>query len=254
MNYIFDVEVAREYGVNEAIFISNLQFWIAKNKANGIHYHGNRTWTYNSNKAYQSLFPFWSADQLRTVIKHLIDKQVIMTGNYNENKYDRTLWYAFVDEQKWICDIANVDLGKIPNGFGENPKPIPDINTNNKQVIIKEKNKEKKRQAREEEIKKALEENQMYGNWQSVIDTFIDYRAERKKPLTSKGLILMVRKLKELTGGDIDLAEQIIEQSIINGWQGLFPLQNNRTGVKGKSFIADNYNAAMTYSEKNPFD
>ena len=52
MNYIFDVEVAREYGVNEAIFISNLQFWIAKNKANGIHYHGNRTWTYNSNKAY----------------------------------------------------------------------------------------------------------------------------------------------------------------------------------------------------------
>ena len=52
MDYSFDIEVAQQYGVNEAIMIKNLQFWIMKNKANGKHFHDGHTWTYNSVAAF----------------------------------------------------------------------------------------------------------------------------------------------------------------------------------------------------------
>ena len=60
MDYSFNAEIAQIYGVDEAVFIHNLYWWIAKNEANGRHYYDGRTWTYNTMKAFSTLFPFWS--------------------------------------------------------------------------------------------------------------------------------------------------------------------------------------------------
>ena len=45
MNFHFDGAVAEMYGVDGAVFISRLQFWIEKNAANDRHYHEGRYWT-----------------------------------------------------------------------------------------------------------------------------------------------------------------------------------------------------------------
>jgi hypothetical protein len=124
MEHSFDIEVAQEYGIAEAIFIKHFQFWIAKNKANGSHQHNNRTWTYNSNKAFAELFPYLSTQSIRTALKHLTERGVIVTGNYNDNPYIKTLWYAFADENKWICQFQQTDLLKSTNGFVKNDKCI----------------------------------------------------------------------------------------------------------------------------------
>lgn len=97
MTYHFDADIAAIYGVDEAIMIQNLSFWIRKNEANGKHFHEGRYWTYNSIEAFTKLFPFWSSRQVRRVLKSLEDKGVIVTGNYNTSAYDRTTWYAFGD-------------------------------------------------------------------------------------------------------------------------------------------------------------
>ena len=97
MTYQFDTELAAIYGVDESIMITNLSFWIRKNEANGKHYHDGRFWTYNSIEAFTKLFPFWTARQIRRILKSLEDKGVIVTGNYNTSAYDRTTWYAFGD-------------------------------------------------------------------------------------------------------------------------------------------------------------
>ena len=99
MEYGFDIEIAEKYGVNEAIMIKNFLFWIAKNKANNKNQHDDRTWTFNSKRAYKELFPFWSDSQIKTILKKLFQKGMLITGNYNKIAYDKTLWYAFVDEQ-----------------------------------------------------------------------------------------------------------------------------------------------------------
>lgn len=124
MIYSFDGAEAREYGVQAAVILSNLRFWIAKNKANGKHYYDGRTWSYNSIKAWGKLYPFFSERQIRYALKKLEDKGVILTGNYNKNAYDRTKWYAITDES--TCENTQNHLTKLSNRRDENVKPIPD--------------------------------------------------------------------------------------------------------------------------------
>lgn len=98
MIHSFDTDHAKAYGPLEAVLIYNTQFWIIKNRANGRHQYEGRTWTYNSIKAFGELFPYLSEKQIRRLIESLIAQKVLMVGNFNSNPYDRTRWFAFVDE------------------------------------------------------------------------------------------------------------------------------------------------------------
>ena len=142
MFYSFDIDVAKEYSVDEAIMIANFQHWIAKNKANNKHFHDGRYWTYSSTKAFTKLFPFWNQRHIELVITNLVNEGVLIKGNYNSTPYDRTCWYAFIDEKKWIYSEDKIDLQKTGNGKTENNQPIPDSKTDNipdnKKEIIKE--------------------------------------------------------------------------------------------------------------------
>lgn len=55
---------------------------------------------------------------------------------------------------------------------------------------------------------------------------YIDFRKERKNPLTETNLEYVIKKLDKITGKDDDLKIKIIQQSLENGWLGLFPLKN----------------------------
>lgn len=137
MNYVFDVKVAKKYGVNEAIMISNFQFWITKNMANNKNYHDGKYWTYNSKRALTELFPFWNEQQIKRILNSLRDKGILMTGNYNKYKYDKTLWYAFVTDEFVHFDQSigrklPMDQSKVTNGMVGSDQPIPDIKPDKK--------------------------------------------------------------------------------------------------------------------------
>lgn len=126
MQHSFDIDIAREYGILEAILLNNLWFWIEKNRANGINYYDDNYWTYNSTRAFNELFPYASQRRIQTALTHLKEEGIITTGNYNKSAYDRTLWYAFTKKGKSImqkCKMENTDL---VNGSDENVTPIPD--------------------------------------------------------------------------------------------------------------------------------
>ena len=153
MEYTFDIMIAQKLGVNEAIIIRNIQFWIEKNKANNKHYYDGRYWTYNSISAFCQIFPFWTRDQIRYILKKLTEKEILISGSFNKNPYDKTLWYSLNDEK--LAELqelesgeklpdpsveipisnnqnSNLDVGNLPHREGENPKPIPDVNTYSK--------------------------------------------------------------------------------------------------------------------------
>lgn len=129
MQHSFDVEIAKEYGLKEAILMNHLWFWIEKNKANEIHYYDGTYWTYNSVKAFNKLFPYLSERQINNTLKTLKDKEIIQTGNYNKSAYDRTMWYAFTKMGVSIMQKCKMEDTKMSNGDVKNVKPIPDINT-----------------------------------------------------------------------------------------------------------------------------
>jgi len=98
MNYHFNVEVAKEHGVDAAIFLENLNFWTLKNVANKSHFKDERFWIYNTQEAWTILFPFWSRQSIRRIISYCVKNNLIVQGNYNKKNYDKTIWYSLSDQ------------------------------------------------------------------------------------------------------------------------------------------------------------
>ncbi len=78
---------------------------------------------------------------------------------------------------------------------------------------------------------------------------YIEMRKQIKKPMTDRVVDLAIKKLHELAAVpfsgamDDELAIQILNQSVMNGWLGLFPLKKDYQGRKGgDTGGADNQN------------
>lgn len=127
--HIFDVRIAKRYGVNCAVILQNIWHWVQKNEANGTNFYDGAYWTYNSTKAFSAQFPYLSQRQIETALKKLRDENIIMTGNYNVVKYDRTLWYAITEKGKCILHSCEMETTETEKPFTQNVEPIPYVNT-----------------------------------------------------------------------------------------------------------------------------
>lgn len=128
MKHIFDVDIALRYGVNAAVLLENIGYWIKRNEANGTNFFDGTYWTFNSRRAYRKLFPYMSERQIDTAFRKLIDDGVLKTGNYNKLAYDRTLWYALTQKGESILHFDGMERPNLQNGFEQNVEPIPDVN------------------------------------------------------------------------------------------------------------------------------
>lgn len=129
MTHQFDVDIAAEYGMLEAVILNNLYFWVMKNEANETNYHDGYYWTYNSVKAFEKLFPYASGRKIRNALKHLEGEEIIATGNYNKSAYDRTMWYTVTEKGISILQKCKMESTKKSNQSCENVEPIPDNKT-----------------------------------------------------------------------------------------------------------------------------
>lgn len=129
MNHSFNIELAMDHSIEEAIMIEHFAFWIQKNQANDKNFFEGCYWTYNSLAAFKEMFPYMSEKKIRTTLDKLKEKRIIKTGNFNKSQYDRTLWYAFDDAGESICRKVGFHLSKTANGSAATGEPIPVTNT-----------------------------------------------------------------------------------------------------------------------------
>ena len=73
-----------------------------------------------------------------------------------------------------------------------------------------------------------------------AIIAFIDYRKSIKKPMSDRAITLLLGKLNKMSNSVQEQIE-ILNQSILNGWQGIFPLKNDSGSGKKASFQGRNY-------------
>lgn len=142
MIHTFDSQIAVEYGVNAAILLQNLHYWIEKNRANEVNFFDGKYWTYNSVKAFRELFPYMSTKAINTALAKLLEAGILVTGNYNQSAYDRTLWYAITERGYSILTKSEIHLPKTENEFAEAEQPIPDNKPNSKPDISNNSQKE----------------------------------------------------------------------------------------------------------------
>jgi hypothetical protein len=147
-HHSFDVYLAAEYGIQEAIMIHHFQHWIGVNmrKKNGKkqNFRNGKWWTYDTIDNIAAHFPYWSKDQVVTIIERLCKgksrfektkkfEPVLIKGNFNKVKYDRTLWYAFANEEKFIkLRNNNSDIVETHNRNCSPTPPIPDTKPDTK--------------------------------------------------------------------------------------------------------------------------
>ena len=142
MNHSFNVEIANEYGVEKAIIVENIAFWVKKNSVNSKHFHDGKNWTYNSAKAFSELFPYWNTKKINRLLNDLVKDGALISGNYNKVRFDQTKWYTiakdsicqkydihFSDLENGVPESGNSEFPDLENGVPKNEKPIPDINT-----------------------------------------------------------------------------------------------------------------------------
>lgn len=137
--HFFSTKLAKRFGIEAAIMIENLFYWIDKNAANNVHYYDGSYWTYNSVQAFSKLFDYMNITKINRVLDFLEGKEkepkdgksdkklikIIKSGNYNKSKMDRTKWYAFTEEGLEILKECGYELSKNnsakrTNAFSQN--------------------------------------------------------------------------------------------------------------------------------------
>lgn len=129
MTFSFDENIAVKYGINEAILLNELAFWIKLNTANKRNFYEGRYWTYNSISALADVFPFWSRETIKRTLSHLKDENLILVGDFGNDRFKRVNYYSLSDKGMEIMWIAHTR--KAQNEQGSMLKMSQSVDTTN---------------------------------------------------------------------------------------------------------------------------
>jgi hypothetical protein len=112
---VIDKKLAKIIGLNQAMILQQVHYWLELNKKNKINFHEGKHWTYNTINEWQEEFPFWSKETIKRAFNKLRDLGIIQVGNFNVYKMDRTLWYTIDYEKLNECIRSNSLDGDVEN-------------------------------------------------------------------------------------------------------------------------------------------
>lgn len=95
----FDTGIAKLVGVEAATVFNHIVYWLKYNvdKDNDRFIDG-KVWMYETQKQMADFFEFLSEDQISRIVTKLVESGLLIKGNFNKNKFDRTSWYTVADQ------------------------------------------------------------------------------------------------------------------------------------------------------------
>lgn len=142
----FNPALAQIYGVDVAVFLHNIYFWLKHNKAYEKNFYEGRYWTFNSLAAFCEAHPYWSRRQIERIIAACKKNSLLLTGCFNQDRRDRTSWYSLSDKALAYFAERTTEAAGCISPFGEmhntergqsfhqTGTPLPDINPDNSQT------------------------------------------------------------------------------------------------------------------------
>ena len=91
---VISPSIATAIGLNQAIVLQQIHYWININEKEKINNYQGKTWTYNTYKEWQKQIPFFSERTILRTIQKLEKLKILESSNFNKKKYDRTKWYT----------------------------------------------------------------------------------------------------------------------------------------------------------------
>lgn len=263
MNHLFSVEFAVRYGVYESIILTNFVHWIKVNHANNRNFHEGRAWTYNTRKALAEIFPYWSDQQVYRAIQSLIKQGALVTGNYNTDPRDRTMWYTLSTDIYETCIIRNQSVSCSESNSNKfESEQCYNRNTDNKQTDNKQQiininplnppkggdspQRERKGKGKKEEYIRLIDDflpTIQNPEWQELVSEFLHYKIDIGHPLTTpQGVKSFFNRLVRESKDNITTARNFCEMAMANNWQSYHP-------DAGKSFAQQKLEAQKAEKE-----
>lgn len=238
MYMVFDTDVAAEIGLNHAILLSNIAYWVHRNEANNMNFHDGCYWTYNTADGFIRLFPFWTRSIIYKALGWLERNGYIKSGNYNADKMNRTKWYTLTEKSRRIGDKSS-----YPTGQCELSPTTNGVIRGQVSSYIQNKHTKETQTKHSEPPNFPNGSPQLLEAWNG----FRDMRKSMRKPLTERATALTLKKLDELSGGDEKKKIAILNQSVMNGWQSVYALHADK---RKNSNTDDIYNDALAMLEQ----
>jgi len=118
--------LAVKFGLNEAIIIQQLHYWLEKSDKD-IDGH---KWVYNSVEKWHEQFPFWHQNTIRNTLNKLVKSGIVIKANHNKIPFDRTMWYS-IDYNQLTISLSVKDPFNKQSEMVLSPvvTPIPDTTT-----------------------------------------------------------------------------------------------------------------------------
>jgi hypothetical protein len=240
--YHFETEDADLYGVECAIVLYNIRFWILKNIANKKHFHDELYWTYNSAKAFEELFPFWNWQKIGRLLRKLEDAGAIRSGNYNKAGFDKTKWYS----------IPNTRCLYLNNGAFNSERPIPDNKPDSKQHILSavaegglekptspsQAQNNSNPQPSQGAIATALQQQleTLSAPRRAAFELWLEWKKEKRQAYKPTGLKMLIKKWSSVSDASLLSA---IEFSVAQGYSGIY--EEKKQGFNGGGQVNTNY-------------
>lgn len=210
-----------ELGIEPALLLGELAseaiYWESQGKTEDGYFYS----TVENVESRTSL----TAYQQRKAIAILQDKNIVEVVNKKGSPPKR---FIKINEEA-LLKIFNIQ--KLKNLTFKSEKTshlkVKKLNTKNKE----EKNNKK------EEYNNILSEVSPFSSneFKTALNDFLDMRKKIRKPATPRAVTLLIRKIVDLSNNDEGVAIQILNQSTLNSWLGVYPLKNNYSYSGGKT-------------------
>lgn len=207
---VINPKLAKLIGLNEAIILQQIHYWIDNKNCKGVHAKG-RKWIYNTVSQWQEQFPFLSPSTIKRTMLELRNLDLISIEQLSENSRDTTNYYAINYEKLDSLQTVQseppreVNLNSLD---GSNWSPPNRTETTTETTSINTEKKEAGRRKKTVEKPSDVSE-QIWEDW-------LQLRKTKKAPVTQTALDGIAREAKK-AGYTL---EQALEACCSNGWQG----------------------------------
>ena len=117
----YNPSLAITIGLNEAIIVSQVEYWLSKNFKNKQYKKDadGREWMYNSYSEWASNFPFWSKNTIIRAIESAESKGVLLSKLKGRGRIARSKWYSLNTEKinSYLLEVETTQNGYSQSGI-----------------------------------------------------------------------------------------------------------------------------------------
>lgn len=119
--------LAARVGLGQAIVLQQVHYWLGIPQVGRM--HDGHKWVYNTYEDWREQFPFWATRTIRRIVADLEEKGLLITGEFNIARGDRTKWYRI--------DYEALDhLDKMSRPSGQDVQVIPENTSESTDTIV----------------------------------------------------------------------------------------------------------------------